>query len=459
MSVASEPIIISAKVVDEAVNVELSSVADVVSPKEPHREEEPNVVPTVGVLEQVRATLVPEPTVASVAATPFEAPDAAKVSEPVVATSGLEEVTAVLVDDSANPSLDAGKQGTLSETNDPQVPDSTMDPADAATADKEPLKTQTVNETPDTETIADKEPVVDKALDVELVSIETNVADDIANKELLNKSSGDNTTGAEPTLAKDPVVEADTVDNAVDKAPLDVLAVDEISTTEPVYVKKLPDMVDAAGNTMDRDITSKPSIDAPTTDDKQSHTPTEELSPVSNDKDAGELPAQQTTSKAVDTSSETAKAQPELTIAESGSRPNTSGDTTGGNDKASKDDQDVEEDVDETGAASEDDAESEIETPRVQVYGSTVSGNRTYKKQAKELFMMLEANEIDFEFICIAADEQAKKYVRRKALGNMTIPQIYVDGELKGFFEDAFKANEIDELYEWLGLDEDPVDF
>ncbi|KAJ1793901.1 hypothetical protein LPJ67_001107, partial [Coemansia sp. RSA 1938] len=166
-----------------------------------------------------------------------------------------------------------------------------------------------------------------------------------------------------------------------------------------------------------------------------------------------------TTSKAVDTSSETAKAQPELTIAESGSRPNTSGDTTGGNDKASKDDQDVEEDVDETGAASEDDAESEIETPRVQVYGSTVSGNRTYKKQAKELFMMLEANEIDFEFICIAADEQAKKYVRRKALGNMTIPQIYVDGELKGFFEDAFKANEIDELYEWLGLDEDPVDF
>ncbi|KAJ1881507.1 hypothetical protein LPJ66_011301, partial [Kickxella alabastrina] len=69
------------------------------------------------------------------------------------------------------------------------------------------------------------------------------------------------------------------------------------------------------------------------------------------------------------------------------------------------------------------------------------------------------ANEIDFEFICLAVDEQAKKYVRRKALGNMTIPQVYVDGDFKGFFEDAFKANEGDELYEWLGLDEEPFEY
>ncbi|KAJ2851237.1 hypothetical protein IWW36_001258 [Coemansia brasiliensis] len=101
----------------------------------------------------------------------------------------------------------------------------------------------------------------------------------------------------------------------------------------------------------------------------------------------------------------------------------------------------------------------EIERPRVRVYGSTVSGNRTYKKQVKELFAMLEAIEVDFEYVCIAADEQAKKFVRRKALGNMTIPQIYVDDELKGFYEDAFNANEVDELYEWLGLDEEPIDY
>ncbi|KAJ2859078.1 hypothetical protein GGI22_003101 [Coemansia erecta] len=108
----------------------------------------------------------------------------------------------------------------------------------------------------------------------------------------------------------------------------------------------------------------------------------------------------------------------------------------------------------------EDEEEYEVvEKPRVQIYGSTVSGNRTYKKQAKELFIMLEANEIDFEFICIAADEKAKSYMRRKALGKMTLPQIFVDGEFKGFFEDAFKANEIDELYEWLGLDEEPFEY
>lgn len=100
-----------------------------------------------------------------------------------------------------------------------------------------------------------------------------------------------------------------------------------------------------------------------------------------------------------------------------------------------------------------------IEKPRVQVYGSTVSGNRVYKKQAKELFMWLEAEEVDFEFICIAADQEAKKYMRRKALGNMTIPQVYVDGEFKGLYDDAFKANEIGELYEWLGLYEEPFEY
>ncbi|KAJ2077444.1 hypothetical protein H4R24_005134 [Coemansia sp. RSA 988] len=101
----------------------------------------------------------------------------------------------------------------------------------------------------------------------------------------------------------------------------------------------------------------------------------------------------------------------------------------------------------------------QIERPRVQIYGSTVSGNRIYKRQAKELFMMLEANEIDFEFICIAADEKAKNYMRRKARNNMTIPQIYVDTEFRGFFDDAFKANESDELYEWLGLDDEPLEY
>ncbi|KAJ2645389.1 hypothetical protein GGH99_008279 [Coemansia sp. RSA 1285] len=107
----------------------------------------------------------------------------------------------------------------------------------------------------------------------------------------------------------------------------------------------------------------------------------------------------------------------------------------------------------------EEEEEEALEKPRVQIYGSTVSGNRTYKKQAKDLFIMLEGNEIDFEFMCIAADQKAKLYMRRKALGNMSIPQIFVDGEFKGLYEDAFNANEKDELYEWLGLDEEPLEY
>ncbi|KAJ1954356.1 hypothetical protein EC988_002483 [Linderina pennispora] len=99
------------------------------------------------------------------------------------------------------------------------------------------------------------------------------------------------------------------------------------------------------------------------------------------------------------------------------------------------------------------------EKPRVRVFGSTVSGNRIYKKQIKDLFLMLDANEIEYDFVCIAADQVAKRRMKVKSLGNMTIPQIHVDGEFKGCYDDAFKANEIDELYEWLGLDEDPVDF
>ncbi|OMH79030.1 Fatty acid synthase subunit beta, partial [Zancudomyces culisetae] len=87
-------------------------------------------------------------------------------------------------------------------------------------------------------------------------------------------------------------------------------------------------------------------------------------------------------------------------------------------------------------------SEEEYIPPRVRVYGSTVSGNRKYKKEVQEVFRILEAFEIEFDFVCIAADQQAKSYVKRKALGNMTLPQIYVDGEFVGFYDDLFNANE-----------------
>ncbi|KAJ2757773.1 hypothetical protein H4S06_003017 [Coemansia sp. BCRC 34490] len=133
-------------------------------------------------------------------------------------------------------------------------------------------------------------------------------------------------------------------------------------------------------------------------------------------------------------------------------------DSNGGGSAVEKEEGEADDDDDEEEEEEEEEEEA-LEKPRVQIYGSTVSGNRTYKKQAKDLFIMLEGNEIDFEFICIAADQKAKLYMRRKALGNMSIPQIFVDGEFKGLYEDAFNANEKDELYEWLGLDEEPLEY
>ncbi|PVV02482.1 hypothetical protein BB560_001926 [Smittium megazygosporum] len=97
--------------------------------------------------------------------------------------------------------------------------------------------------------------------------------------------------------------------------------------------------------------------------------------------------------------------------------------------------------------------------PRVQIYGSSISGNRKYKTEIKRMFNILHSHEIEFEFKCIAADPVAKSYMKRKALGNMNIPQIYVDGDLVGFYDEFYEANENDCLEEWLGLDEDPFEY
>ncbi|KAJ1992439.1 hypothetical protein H4R33_001013, partial [Dimargaris cristalligena] len=68
---------------------------------------------------------------------------------------------------------------------------------------------------------------------------------------------------------------------------------------------------------------------------------------------------------------------------------------------------------------------------RVQVYGSSVSGNRKYKTEFNKLIQFLQVEEIPFEFVDIASNEEAKSYMKRKSKGNMVTPQVYCDGEFK----------------------------
>ncbi|OMJ26559.1 SH3 domain-binding glutamic acid-rich protein-like protein [Smittium culicis] len=103
--------------------------------------------------------------------------------------------------------------------------------------------------------------------------------------------------------------------------------------------------------------------------------------------------------------------------------------------------------------------QSEQEPVRVKIYGSTVSGNRKYKSESQHLFNILNTHQIKYEFICIAADQQAKSFIKRKSLGSVQIPQIYVDDELVGFYDGFIDANEHDELEHWLRLDQEPLDF
>ncbi|PVU92338.1 hypothetical protein BB561_003890 [Smittium simulii] len=77
----------------------------------------------------------------------------------------------------------------------------------------------------------------------------------------------------------------------------------------------------------------------------------------------------------------------------------------------------------------------------VEIYGSTVSGNKEYKKQIKHIYKVLAQNNIQYNFHCIAANPQVKSFVKRKALGSVKVPQFYFNGELIGFYDDFVLAN------------------
>ncbi|KAJ9083492.1 hypothetical protein DSO57_1034196 [Entomophthora muscae] len=76
--------------------------------------------------------------------------------------------------------------------------------------------------------------------------------------------------------------------------------------------------------------------------------------------------------------------------------------------------------------------------PKIELYGSSVSGNMKIKKAQNKMMDTLERFKILYDFIDLAADEQAKLYIKRKNPTSTTIPQLYINGEFKMVFQTGF---------------------
>ncbi|RIA96842.1 thioredoxin-like protein [Glomus cerebriforme] len=96
---------------------------------------------------------------------------------------------------------------------------------------------------------------------------------------------------------------------------------------------------------------------------------------------------------------------------------------------------------------------SEETKERVQIYGSSVAGNIFVKSNQSWIEQVLKQHGIKFSFVDVAADEDAKKYMKRKNRGETELPQIFVDGEYKGIFKTFQEAVEMKEVKKFLGLE------
>ncbi|KAF9433658.1 hypothetical protein BGZ76_009165 [Entomortierella beljakovae] len=90
---------------------------------------------------------------------------------------------------------------------------------------------------------------------------------------------------------------------------------------------------------------------------------------------------------------------------------------------------------------------------KVQVYGSSVSGNLKVKRAQQTINDTLEQHEIFCDFVDVSVDDEAKKYMRRKNKGDNQLPLIFSDGEYMGNFDDFEYAIETNQLAQFLGFD------
>ncbi|KNC78196.1 hypothetical protein SARC_09366 [Sphaeroforma arctica JP610] len=91
---------------------------------------------------------------------------------------------------------------------------------------------------------------------------------------------------------------------------------------------------------------------------------------------------------------------------------------------------------------------------RVEIFTSSVSGNRKVDGETKSIKMFFDAHKIEYKEIDISLDENEdkKKYLLAKS-GSRTIPKVFVDDEFKGDYETLMYANEDGLLKQSLGLE------
>ncbi|CDS06130.1 hypothetical protein LRAMOSA08658 [Lichtheimia ramosa] len=102
-------------------------------------------------------------------------------------------------------------------------------------------------------------------------------------------------------------------------------------------------------------------------------------------------------------------------------------------------------------AAQRDDNEpvlTPLDTKKVQVYISTVSGNAVIKRKQEEMIQLLKTNNIQYELVDVASSEAALQYMKRCNNNGSNegrakeVPQLFVGGEYRGQFEDVSKSVE-----------------
>lgn len=94
----------------------------------------------------------------------------------------------------------------------------------------------------------------------------------------------------------------------------------------------------------------------------------------------------------------------------------------------------------------------------LKIYISSTSGNKEIKKKQDFIKQVLDTKKISYEEIDIslAVCEEERKFMREhaKARGtpNPLPPQVFIDQEYLGDYEDFHEANECDVLFEFLKM-------